>query len=328
MPANVESMFYYGEAPWHGLGRKLDNPATAEEAIVAAGLDWEVELRELCFLSRSRFPFQPIGISIHKAVTRIDPQGDIFLGIVGSRYRPIQNREAFSFFDSVVGRGQAIYHTAGSLGKGERIWILAKLPGEVRILKTDDTVEKFLLLSNSHDGSSTLRIFFTPIRVVCENTLMAAFSGAKSEGISIMHTKNYEKKVAEAQRVLGLGIRYYDDFQNVANELGKKMINQRTLDEYLKTLIPDNPQAKSNIRTKNIRNSIAYLFEAGRGMDMPGIRGTAWMAVNAVTEYVDYFRKVRGEKAVATSNRLNSVWFGSGAELKRKAWEEAVKLLN
>ena len=159
------ALAYFGETPWHGLGTKLDEPATAAEAIAAAGLDYEVGLKPV-------ITTDGIPVPQRKAVVRSDT--DDVIGVVGNNYVPIQNRQCFGFLDAVVAEGRLLYHTAGALGQGERVWLLAKLPSEIRVKNSDDLVNKFLLLSNTHDGSSALRVFFTPIRVVCQNTLNLA----------------------------------------------------------------------------------------------------------------------------------------------------------
>ena len=170
MPANIDKMMWVGEKPWHGEGTKLENVATSAEAIEAAGLDWKVEKRGLYFAQTDGTTQLIPG---KYATVRTDNQ--VALGIVGKVYTPLQNKEAFSFFDSIVGVKEAMYHTAGSLGKGERVWILAKLPGYIKVTE-DDVVEKYLLLANSHDGSSAVEMLFTPVRVVCQNTLNLAIS--------------------------------------------------------------------------------------------------------------------------------------------------------
>jgi phage/plasmid-like protein (TIGR03299 family) len=168
------AMMYSGEVPWHRLGTRLHEPATAREAITPAGLDYLAELQAIQTIDGTPVPQR-------KAVVRSDSR-DI-LGVVGNSYVPVQNHHAFTFLDAVVADGSLRYHTAGSLGKGERIWMLAKLPNDIQVKNSDDVTEKFLLLSNSHDGSSSLRVFFTPIRVVCANTL--AIAALDSRGHSL-----------------------------------------------------------------------------------------------------------------------------------------------
>lgn len=166
------SMMYVGDLPWHGLGTALQKPATATEAIKAAKLDWEVVKTPVyaCVGNNRLVPTDSFAVVRSDMVDK--PECEV-LGVVGKDYTPLQNRDAFSFFDPIAGEGAAIYHTAGVLAGGRRVWMLAKLPGETRVIG-DDISHKYLLLFNSHDGSGAVGVKFTPVRVVCQNTLTMA----------------------------------------------------------------------------------------------------------------------------------------------------------
>lgn len=311
------AMAYFGELPWHRLGTRLDAPATAKEVITAAGLDYSVELVPVTTMFG-----EPI--ATRKAVIREDTRQ--VLGVVGNGYMPIQNRACFDFLDSVVADGNLRYHTAGALGKGERIWLLAKLPNTIRIKNSNDVTEKYLLLSNSHDGTSALRVFFTPIRVVCANTLAAADRRSLGQGISIQHKGDLSSKVTQARELLGIAHHFFDDFGHQANILASHYPSVNQLASYFKSLYPDPPQGERT-RTQNIRQTLHRLFEEGKGHDLPQIRHTSWAALNAVTEYVDHHRPTRGRTAhQRAERRLQSQWFGSGARLKTRAWQLALDM--
>jgi len=316
------SMFYTGEVPWHGLGKKLENAATAAEAIAAAGLDWKVN-KEAIFLKD--------GSKIDRQYATVRSDTKKALGVVGEVYRPLQNKEAFSFFDAVVGSKEAIYTTAGALGDGERVWLLAKLPGHIRVIG-DDIAEKYLLLTNTHNGTTTADILFTPVRVVCQNTLNIALSDATRKQ-KIRHTRSMGLKVADVRAGLGIIQERFAQFEVQAQALVKVNFKQADLDTYFKAigLLPqkDNEIAAMSTRAKNIIEEVTKMFEHGKGNDLPGVKGTAWGAFNAVAEYVDYTRSVRGgdNSQERQESRTTSLLFGSGALLKQKAWDAAMDLV-
>ena len=312
------SMMYVGETPWHRLGTKLDQPATAAEAIEAAGLNYRVDLRPL--VTKEGLP-----VPKRKAVVRSD--SNVVLSVVGQSYEPIQNHQCFGFLDSIVCDGRLRYHTAGALGQGERVWMLAKLPGEIRIKDSEDVTEQYLLLSNSHDGSSALRIYTTAIRICCANTLRMAERLSRGQGVSIMHKGNLASKVAEAQNILGFARKFYDSLGERMNQLAHHYPSRKQLEMYFASLYPDTPDSK-NQRAKNIRKILVYLFENGRGQNIPETKLTTWAAYNAVTEYVDHHRSTRGKtEDERVSRRFESSWFGSGARLKAAAWSAALEMV-
>lgn len=306
------SMMYVREVPWHRLGTRLDKPATAAEAIEAAGLGFTVEKMEL----KTNDP--EIHVDGHFATVRSDTWQ--VLGVVGSRYSIIQNKDAFTTFDALVGEGEAIYHTAGVLGKGERIWLLAKLPDYIRV-NGGDVVEKYLLLTNSHDGSGPVRVKLTPIRVVCENTLALALNGEEQE-VHIRHTAQAQARLKEAHEILGLTNKLYAELDHIFNSMSEKHIEGKALVEYVKAIFPAISDSENRSRITQTREKVLELAETGRGAELS--RGTVWGAYNAVTEFVDHYRLT----SVTDAAGLKSMWFGSGERIKKQAFKVAVGLLN
>lgn len=321
MPDNVESMMYVVETPWHGKGTRLDRPATSEEAIRAAGLDWDVTLRPLFTDDGSKVPGKFATVRSDRKV--IDDSR--VLGIVGKNYVPLQNREAFAFFDAVVGEGKAIYHTAGSLDGGRRVWVLAKLPHDIVV--RGDLTESYLLLSTGHDGLHPVTVTFTPIRVVCQNTLTAAIRKSQNV-VHIKHTKNMQAKLEEAYRVLGISTQYYKGLSEAAEVLSRKQVKKSELDRFLETLLPFPTDEHGNVQetgyVKNRRMEIERLFDGeGKGLDDPRIRHTAWALYNAVVEWADWIRPTRSKREDA---RYESLLWGTLSETKAKAFDLAVQL--
>lgn len=314
MPAEIESMMYVKQAPWHGLGKQLPLEVTSAEAIKHAGLDWSVHKVPMVVADDTGVTPVP---DFYAAKRESDNR---ILGVVGERYRHIQNVDAFNFFDAVVGQGKAMYHTAGSLQGGKRVWILAKLPGDI-IVGNGDVTEKYLLLSNSHDGSSPLFAFFTPIRVVCQNTLNAALKDKNGRGISIRHTSSVNERMKEAENVLCAAHEHYDVFAKLAEHLVSKQFNSKQLRLLVEELFPANDDGKSTKGVLDKRSEIISLYDNGRGHDV--IKGTAWAALNAVAEYADHHMNLRNDDA---DRRTFNAWFGGAAVLKQRAQDMIISL--
>ncbi len=249
-------------------------------------------------------------------------------GIVGSGYTPLQNTEAFKFFDDIVGKGAAIYHTAGALGKGERIWILAKMPEGIEVVD-DDIAEKFLLLSNSHDGKSSVQIKFTPIRVVCQNTLTMALS--RGPTVRVAHFSNLKERLRQAEQLLGIVNRRFDELADNFQAMVKKSIDRPELVKYLTAVFPeprdggdhDSPRFQNSLqRCRENRLWASYFFEAGKGNTTGRAKGTLWAAYNGVTEFID-----QRETGRMPEKRLESVWFGDGYFVKARAFNLAQEML-
>ena len=191
MPANVETMFSVRETPWHGLGRIIMDAPASREALELAGLDWQVESRNI---------YSGTGAMIPGYRANVRSTDDAVLGVVSDRYRIVQNEEAFQFTDDLLGEG-VTYETAGSLQGGKKVWMLARLPRKYLI--AGDQVEPYLVIFNSHDGSSGVKVAMTPIRVVCQNTLNLALNTAKRSWTA-RHTENVLLRVQDARETLQL----------------------------------------------------------------------------------------------------------------------------
>ena len=191
MPANVETMFSVRETPWHGLGRIIMDAPASREALELAGLDWQVESRNI---------YSDTGAMIPGYRANVRSTDDAVLGVVSDRYRIVQNEEAFQFTDDLLGEG-VTYETAGSLQGGRKVWMLARLPRKYLI--AGDQVVPYLVIFNSHDGSSGVKVAMTPIRVVCQNTLNLALNTAKRSWTA-RHTENVLLRVQDARETLQL----------------------------------------------------------------------------------------------------------------------------
>lgn len=320
------SMFFVGEKPWHGLGVEYEKPpATMGDAIVAADLDWKVEKRPLWIRGSSG---KPIQVKDSEAVVRCSD--DYTLGIVGNDYTPLQNRVVFDFMNPFLEKGLAVPETGGHLFGGRVIWILMKMTEAFEVVPGDE-VRGFLLGTSSHNMTKAGHFRFTTIRAVCWNTLSAAWAGdAKSDyAISIRHTAKVEEQVRAASRMFERFHATTLEAKEILQKLAKTKMKRPTMDEFLADLFPYNEEAKSTTRTDNIRKSVLTLHDKNLG-NIPGVQGTAWGMLNAVTEYVDHFRgvtdKMKTDRTRAET-RLNSVWFGNGNDLKNEAFDKLVALV-
>lgn len=309
MAHEVESLMYVGQAPWHGLGKRFIEAPTLDEAMVAAGLNWKVGTKEL---------YTGEGLVVPAKATFRESDGKI-LGVVGMKYEPLQNTEAFKFFEPFIDSGLASIETAGSLRNGQRVFILAKIKMDdsVIVSKSDDRVSKYVLLSNSHDGTLAVRVGFTPIRVVCNNTMVMAHDAAASKLIRIRHSSKVVQNLENLREVMNLANQQFEATAEQFRYLASREINSADLEKYVK-LVFGNP--KSETSGERILAQVIPLFEKGRGNDMAGVKGTYWAAYNAINEYLQY------ERGNDAHNRLDGMWFGQAATLNKKAFDTAMIL--
>lgn len=292
MSANVETMFSAVETPWHRLGTVTDDVLTAQDALVTAGLDWTVKLEPIYF--------QSVEESIKNIANKfavVRQTDESCYGVVGNRYTPVQNLDAFNFMDTLVDSGDAKYETAGSLNGGATIFIQMRLN---TILPIDnDEVLPYMLLTNSHDGSGALKVLMTPVRVVCSNTLRWALSKPTKNAISLRHTKSITGKIDEARNILGLTELFYDSFSQEVNKLIDTEVTNTVFTELIDKVFPMpelNEDDKTSVRqynnTLSIREKIVdnYVDEKKNG------NNNAWGLLNAYNSYELWQKHVRGAK--------------------------------
>ena len=330
------SFFTVLQKAWHGLGKVLDKCPTSEEAIKLAQLDYEVKLASI-YAQLEILPSNLVHnvLEVIKSPSQEDPNvasykrsklvegrfatyrddtKDIF-GVVGSRYEVIQNAHAFDFFDEIVGKGEAIYETAGALGKGETVFITAKLPSYIRVGKSDD-IEKYLLLTTTHDGSGATIAMFTPTRVVCNNTLQAALGGSGHK-VYIRHTKNAHDRLKEAHKALGIANSLSDELGEIFNIWAKKSINDDQLHEYVKMVFLNKEELQKlaigvphteavSTRKTNIINEVLEYAEIGVGQQTDTCKGTLFGAYNAITGYYQNIKKFKDDSEKMYSNILGA----------------------
>lgn len=345
MAHEFESGFFTKLPAWHGLGTVLNAPPTIEEALKLAGLDWKVGLQQL-----GRMTSKGFRKSNRWAIVR--SSDDTELGTCGKIWRPLQNDRAFAWFQPILDAGLATLEAAGSLRSGGRVWILAKItaPADVIVRECDDKVERYILLAHGHDGKLAIRAGVTPVRVVCQNTLSAAIAG--NNLVRIFHHGKAEQTLEAAREVIMRANQAFDRAADAFRALaGVKNISAKQLRAYVDAVFPKKKSAaevqadaadefaalmnrpvapkasqfspETGDATKETKSfiyeEIARLFEQGTGNNLPGVKGTAWGAYNAMTEFLTH------ERGDDDESRLNNSFFGpEGAHAVTAALETFV----
>ena len=281
MAANVESMFYVREKPWHGLGTMVAEAPDSAAALRLAGLDWNVIQKDIMTVDGDGT------ISGFKANVR-DRDGSV-LGIVTDRYRVVQNAEAFSFTDTLLGEGVR-YETAGSLQGGRRTWVLARLPQQYII--NGEEITPYLVFMNAHDGSGAVKAAMTPVRVVCQNTLNLALSAAKRSW-SFNHTGDISGKLDEARDTLLYAGQYMSELGKTFGKLGQMKLSDGKVTEFISALIPDaedgSPQQRRNIRKMREDLRTRY-YDAP---DLADVGRNGYRFINAVSDFATHAKPLR-----------------------------------
>jgi len=313
MAHQVETMAYAGSVPWHGLGVPVSNDLSPTMMMEKAGLDWKVrEVESFVEFDGRKIP------TGHKSLVR-ETDGKILTN-VGPNWNPVQNEEAFNFFGEYVVSGDMEMHTAGSLRGGQMVWALAKVK-ESFDLFGGDQVDSYLLFSNPHQYGRSIDIRFTPIRVVCNNTLSLSLDMQADKSVKVGHRSEFDAdKVKEA---LGIASEKLNSYKEMAQFLGKRRYTGEALIEYFNTVFPRSSDKRVQDKALTVdtlsRNAkLCYdVMDEQPGADYAA--GTWWQAFNAVTFSTDHLHGNDGEK------RLYSSWYGWNQQRKRDALKTALE---
>jgi phage/plasmid-like protein (TIGR03299 family) len=323
----VTGMFCVGDrdAAWHRLGQRTPNAVTWAEAIQLADLNWEVVKKQLYFRNALGTVTEAQG---HMATTRSDDGA--FLGIVGDSYQLIQNREAFTFCDDLLAQANgAKYESAGGLGNGEQIWVMARIPDADYIIDGGDEHKAYLLVATSHDGSMSYTAKLVDTRVVCQNTLTVAL-GERGSAFRVKHTASAKSRMDRALEQLSEVKSTAILLKNKMLMLAETKLTRESTKAILDRLFPMPADEKANTtRRENTVREVLSLYAHNDANAFPSVKGTAYNLLNAITEYTDHVRTARGngsEPEKMAVARSESALFGSGATLKTQALDVIIEL--
>lgn len=325
------SFFSVKEKAWHGLGQIVQEYPSSAEAIRFAGLDYTVEKRKLFTYDTENQNGNPnvdliipeIEVPNYLATVRTDTEQ--VLGVVGKDYEVVQNVDAFSFFDAIVGGDGIQYETAGALGKGERIFITAKLPYYIKVGR-EDLIEQYLFLTTSHDGFGSITAAFTPVRIVCNNTLNAALRN-HSNAIKIRHTVNAKERLETAHKVLGISNQLSRELEEIFNRWSTVRVYDHQIKKLIQLAMVPNKETYQNLQ-QGKENEVSTYFKkvceevqeyawSNPTQQMETTKGTLYGAYNAITGYFQNIRTYKNSEA-----KLKSMLLGGTAQLRtQKAFD-------
>ena len=310
-----------GEKAWHGLGTYVNEAMTSEQVVELANLNYEVGKTPIYVSPTIGENTTPIEIPDVLATYRMD--NGTPLGLVSKKYEVVQNKDAFLFFDPIIDRGEAIYETAGVLGKGERVFITAKLPED--ILVAGEKVEQYLLITNGHDGKNAVRVGFTPVRVVCNNTLTAALNGLKNS-YTICHFNKPLERIKEAHKVMGLASSYMNDVTRIFEDMANTKVSDEQLMAFIENIFVSKDYVEKNekvsTRARNLVDKVYGFAKYHPTQTTSATNSTLYGAYNAVS---GYFGHVKDYKSL--THRMESLSFGYASNKTNNAFNLAMDFM-
>jgi phage/plasmid-like protein (TIGR03299 family) len=304
----VETMAYAGELPWHGLGVKVIDDLTPEQMMEKAGVNWSVEKQDLVTSG---------GSTVKSKQALVRSSDGLVLDVVGKGWNPVQNADAFNFFEEYVRAGDMQMHTAGSLNDGKMVWALAKTNESFELFNGDVT-ENYFLFSNPHEFGKAIDIRMTPIRVVCNNTLTLSLSQESDKMLKVNHRKEFD--VAEVKEQMGIAREKMEQYKTMAEFLGSKRYTSENIVEYFNEVFGSIAKEKIDgvtpFTSNNAKNAMEYL-DTQPGANFA--QGSFWNAFNTVTYMTDH---VQGR---SNDGRMTSSWYGRNRRVKLKALDKALE---
>lgn len=304
----VETMAYAGAVPWHGLGKPVPADLSTNQMLDAAGLNWTVEKVPLYYMADAKKN------KVFGKEALIRSSDNTLLDVVGSDWNPLQNSEAFEFFNDFVMAGDMEMHTAGALENGRRVWALAKVKDSFEVFK-NDKIDQYLLLSNPHKYGQSIDVRMTPIRVVCNNTLTLALDSNVERMVKINHRQVFDADYVK--ETLGVAKEKLESYKEAAKFLGSKRYTEKTIMDYFQKVFPTNSKKEEAQQSRNATTAMEVLHT------QPGAKygeGTWWQGFNTVTYMTDHLL------GRSTDTRLTSSWFGINRKKKIDALELAVEM--
>lgn len=314
----VQTMAYAGEKPWHGLGNRLETQQPIEAWRRQAGMDWQIEESDVRFIAGSNSIGAIHSFPEQKVLYRSDTKTP--LAVVSKRFQVVQPEEVLEFYRDLTQYSGFELETAGVLKGGKKFWALART-GQTTNLKGRDKVDGYLLLATACDGTLATTAQFTSVRVVCNNTLQIAL-GESNGAIKVPHRSQFDPEAVKRQ--LGIAVSTWDGFVARMKALCECPVDPDSVEGLLRRVFVYQAQEGkvSVVNEQAVANTRALYEGGGRGALMASSRGTAWGLLNSVTEFVDHHRRAWSE-----DNRRDAAWFGQGAQLKQRAWDEVIKLV-
>jgi len=315
MSHQVENMFSVKEVPWHKLGKVIAAAPSIAEGIKLAGLNWGVTKTPM-YLADGR-------LCDTSAIIRNTDGAK--LGEVGKVYTPLQNEKAFDFFQPFVDSGEVTLETAGSLDGGRKIWVLAQLNRNPMEIAPNDLVRKYLLLTNRHDGIASAMVGFSPIRVVCANTLASAINATDAALLRVRHTAKIEIALEKVREMVNVANQQFEATGEQYKAMVRCGVNEADLKTFVREVFYPKFSAeeiteRQQTRLTGLTENITKLFETGFGADLSGSRGTMWGLYNGVTQYLSHEAKDDADK------RADSLWFGQSKDINARAMKVAVAM--